>query len=82
MVLSIGLLVLSVFYIILGIGAFRLSPWAWTLGVALGIIGIIFDVVDGVISRSFFSPIIGIVVGAIILYYLFQPNVRAAFQHA
>jgi len=80
--LSIGLLVLSVLYIIFGIGAFRLSPWAWTLGVALGVIGIVFDVADIVLSHSFFSPIIGIVIGALILYYLFRPNVRAAFQRA
>ncbi|HEX6818254.1 MAG TPA: hypothetical protein VF120_07765 [Ktedonobacterales bacterium] len=81
-IISIGLLVLSVFYIILGIGALRLSPWAWTLGVALSAVAIIVDVVEAVLTHSFVSPIIGIVISGIILYYLFQPNVRQAFQRA
>lgn len=80
--ISIGVLVLSVLYIIFGIGAFRLSPWAWTLGVAIGIIGIVFDVVNAVLTQSYVSPVVGVIIGGLILYYLFRPNVRQAFQRA
>lgn len=81
-VLSVFVLVLAVLDIVLGVGALQLRPWAWPLGVGLMAVTIILDIVDIVISRSFFSPIIGIVVSAIILYYLYQPNVQKAFGRA
>lgn len=78
-VLSIIVLALAVLDFVFGVGALQLRAWAWKLGVGLSAVNIILDVVEIIVAHSIFGNIIGIVVNAIILYYLYQPNVRKAF---
>jgi uncharacterized membrane protein (DUF2068 family) len=75
-------LVLGILYIILGIGFLGLRSWAWTLGVALSIISIVLDVVNMITSHSYTSNVISIIISAVILYYLYRPEVKAAFGRA
>lgn len=70
--------VLSGILIAIGIASFVMAwgllngkPWAWTVTLILTIIAIIFDL------PSF--NIIGLIIEAIILYYLFRPHVKAYF---
>ena len=60
-------------------GAWNLLPWAWTLGVALQVISLILAALAIVGGGDIGSQVIGVVISAIILYYLFQPQIKAAF---
>jgi hypothetical protein len=74
------LLVLSVVYLVFAYGAWTLKPWAWTLGVALSVASIILTVIQLVQGlTNVFSALISIAISGVILYYLFQPDVKAAF---
>ena len=63
-------------------GAWTLQPWAWTLGVALQIISIVLAVLAVIGGSDISSQIIGVAISAIILYYLMQPSIKAAFGRA
>jgi hypothetical protein len=63
-------------------GAWTLQPWAWTLGVALQIISLALSVLSIVGGGDISSQIISIAIAAIILYYLMQPTIKAAFGRA
>ncbi len=52
-------------------GLLKGKSWAWTITLILTIVGLIFDVPS--------LNIIGIIIGAIILYYLYRPYVKAYF---
>ena len=77
-----GLLVLvySVLSLILAYGFWNLKPWAWQLGVAVQGLGIVQAVLQFMNNSSnVASLVIGVGIAAFILWYLFQPNVKAAF---
>ena len=57
-------------------GAWNLKAWAWTLLVVLTAIGLVLALF------SLRSSFISLIVNAVILYYLFRPEVKAAFQRA
>lgn len=85
LVLILGLvtLVLSVLYLVFAYGAWTLQPWAWTLGVGLTVASIIFTVIgltQG--TQELVSALISLVISGVILYYLYQPDVKAAFGRA
>jgi len=63
-------------------GAWTLQPWAWTLGVALQAISIGLAVLSVIGGSDIASQIIGVAISAIILYYLMQPSIKAAFGRA
>ena len=72
--------ILGVVDIIFGYGALKLSPWAWTLGVVLMIVNVVSSLLQLISAHgSFGGFIIGLAIDAFILYYLFTPDVKAAF---
>jgi hypothetical protein len=79
-----GLLVLAtaVASLVFAYGAWTLKPWAWPLGVALQIISLALAALTVISGGDITSQIIGVVISAIILYYLFQPNIKAVFGRA
>jgi hypothetical protein len=60
-------------------GFWTLQPWAWPLGVAVAIFGIVISVLYILGGQSIASQILGIVVDGVILYYLNQPGIRRLF---
>jgi len=75
--------VLGILYLAFGIGAFRLKGWAWTTGVAALVLEVVRQII-GVVIQGFSAGTIvrdsiTIVIGLLLLWYLFRPNVRAAF---
>lgn len=76
-VLALGIASLAFAY-----GAWTLQPWAWPLGVAIQVINIAFAVLAVVGGSDIASQIIGVAISAIILYYLMQPGIKAAFGRA
>ena len=79
-----GLLILAtaIASLVFAYGAWTLKPWAWPLGVALQIISLVIAALTVVSGGDVSSQIIGVVISAIILYYLFQPNIKAVFGRA
>lgn len=74
-----GILTLIVSY-----GLWVTAGWAWILAVAVMILRIVVDifaiVTHGAGSTLGASAIGQLIISAIILWYFFRPNVRAAFQ--
>jgi hypothetical protein len=64
-------------------GAWTLKPWAWPLGVAVAIFGIVVSILQVVLGgSSIFSQIISIAIDGGILYYLNQPGIKSLFGRA
>ena len=61
-------------------GAWTLQPWAWVLGVALQLISLGLSVLTIIGGGDIAGQIISIAIAGIILYYLMQPNIKAAFR--
>lgn len=81
-VFGLVILVVGVAYIAFAYGAWTLKPWAWPLGVALAAISLLLSVLNIVSGGSIAGEIINIVIAAVILYYLFQANIKALFGRA
>lgn len=63
-------------------GAWTLKPWAWPLGVALSIINLGLSVATIAGGGDLTGQVIPIAINVIILYYLFQANIKALFGRA
>jgi len=72
------LVIIGIIFLLLGYGCFKGWPWVWPVGVILTIIGIVINLLSIVENTA--SAIIGILIGVIILWYLFQPQVKAWFK--
>jgi hypothetical protein len=78
--------VLGILYLAFGIGAFQLKGWAWTAGV----VGLVLDIarqiagffIQGFGAGKIVSASITTAIALVVLWYLFRPNVRAAFGKA
>lgn len=76
---AIIVLVASVLALAFAYGAWTLKPWAWTLGIAAEVLSLVSSGVAIVGGGSITNQIFSIVIAVAILYYLFTPNVKAAF---
>jgi uncharacterized membrane protein (DUF2068 family) len=79
---SIFLIVGPILQIIFAYGAFKLSSWAWYLGListGITVVGVIINVFDG---ASIGSALWGSIWSIIIFIYLLNPKVREAFGTA
>ena len=79
-----GLIVLAsaIASLVFAYGAWTLKPWAWPLGVALQIIGLALAALTVISGGDISGQIISVVISLVILYYLFQPNIKAVFGRA
>lgn len=80
MILGLLTLVLSVLYLLFAYGAWTLKPWGWTLGVGLAAASVVITLIgltQG--TQELVGALISIAISGVILYYLFQPDVKAAF---
>lgn len=65
-----------------GFGALNLSGWAWSLGVFVQILHLIGYILRLLGGNRPGASLIGILLAAGYLYYLYRPHVRAAFGKA
>jgi hypothetical protein len=91
-VILLGILQLAIgaLYIGFSVGAWRLHNWAWPLGMAAGSLAIIVNGVRLIYNLFAFAkgepvsgvvgPILALIVGGIILYYLFSDPVQRDFD--
>lgn len=78
--------VLGIVFLAFGIGALRLKGWAWTIGIAALVLELVRQIVGVVIQGFTVGTIVRdtvtVVIAVVLLWYLFRPNVRAAFGTA
>jgi hypothetical protein len=70
-------LVVAIVSLVFAYGAWTLQPWAWTMGIvleALAVVNALYAIADGDSSG-----VISLLIAGVILWYLFQPDVKAAF---
>lgn len=68
---------ISILLLVFAFGAWTLQPWAWTLGIVLEAVAIVFGLYALVDGDA--SAVVSIALAAVVLWYLFQPSVKAAF---
>jgi hypothetical protein len=82
-IFGIVFLALGVAELALAYGFWGLKPWAWTLGIALAVISLALIVIQAVLSNnivgSLTGSIVSIVIWAVVIWYLWQPQIKAAF---
>jgi uncharacterized membrane protein (DUF2068 family) len=77
-----GIIVLaySILSLVLAYGFWTLKPWAWPLGVGVQAVGILQAILQFANDSSqIVNLVISIAIAGVILWYLFQPHVKAAF---
>ncbi len=79
-IVGLLLLVYGVVALILAYGFWTLKPWAWTLGVGLEAAGIVINILQYINnSANALGTVVSIAIAGVVLWYLFQPHVKAAF---
>jgi len=82
-VLGLCALAYAALFIAFAYGAWTLKPWAWPLGVAVAIFGIVVAILQVLLGgSSIFSQVISVAIDGAILYYLNQPGIKALFGRA
>jgi hypothetical protein len=75
--------VLGILLLAFGLGALRLKGWAWTTGVAALVLDVVRQIVgvviQGISAGAIVRDSITTVIALLLIWYLFRPNVRAAF---
>ena len=80
---GIIILAYSVLSLILAYGFWTLKPWAWPLGIGVQVLGIIQAVLQFMNnSTNVISLVLSLAIAGVILWYLYQPHVKAAFGRA
>ena len=74
---ALVLLISSIAYLLFAWGAWGLQPWAWTLGIILAAVQIVLGVFQ--LFNGNPGSLVSILIAGGITYYLFQPEVKAAF---
>jgi len=80
LITGLVMIILGIIDLALGYGCFQAWPWVWTVAVIVAAINIISGLVN--IFSSGFQGVLSIIIPAIIIYYLFQPQVKAWFGQA
>jgi len=76
-VIGVVLLILALLYLGLAWGLWTGKGWAWTLSLILAVLGIIISLLG--LLRGRLGILIVLILDAVIVYYLFRPNVRTFF---
>jgi uncharacterized membrane protein HdeD (DUF308 family) len=76
-VVGILLIAIGIASLVMGYGLWKGRSWAWTITLILSGIGIISSAVS--IAERQTGAIVNLVIYAIIIYYLYRPNVKAFF---
>jgi hypothetical protein len=79
LVLSLSVLVLSIFWVIVGVSTLRLQPWAWLIGVLTSVAQLISNGYALIQHGMNWGVVFSLVVALLILWYLYRPEVRQAF---
>jgi len=70
-------LALGIAYFVMAYGLLKGKRWAWTITLALSSIGIALGFVS--IVTGHIGAVLSIIINAVILYYIYRPNVKSFF---
>jgi hypothetical protein len=76
-VVGIVLIAIGIASLVMAYGLWKGKSWAWTITLILSGIGIISGIIS--IARGQYGAVIEIIIHAVIIYYLYRPNVKAFF---
>jgi hypothetical protein len=71
------LFIIGIVALLLGIGCFMAWSWVWIVGVIVAVIALIMNIVA--LFMGGMGAALAIIIDAIILWYFFQPQVKAYF---
>ena len=74
---SVILVPLGIANLVMAYGLWKGKSWAWTITLILSAIGIIFAIAS--IAAGNIGAVFHIIINAVIIYYLYRPNVKAFF---
>jgi uncharacterized membrane protein (DUF2068 family) len=79
LVVGIGVvpIALGIASFVMAYGLWKGKRWAWTITLILSVIGIIVGIAS--IATGNVGAIIHIIINAVVIYYLYRPNVKAYF---
>ena len=79
LIVGIGfvLIALGIAYLVMAWGLWNGKGWAWIITLILAAIGIVVGIGSLVTGNG--GAVIGIIIEAVIIYYLYRPNVKAFF---
>jgi uncharacterized membrane protein HdeD (DUF308 family) len=79
LIVGIGviLLALGIAYLVMAYGLWKGRGWSWTITLILMVIGIIVAIASIVAGNG--ASIVSIIIHAVVIYYLYRPNVKAFF---
>jgi len=75
-VLAIIVFVIGVLYLMIAYGMWNARRWSWILAAVVYIIALVFGVLGLTGGVSAYGLIVGIVIPAVVLYFLWQPDVK------
>jgi uncharacterized membrane protein (DUF2068 family) len=75
--IGIVLIIIGIANLVMGYGLWKGKRWAWTITLILSAIGIISSAVS--IAYRHTGAIVDLIIYAVIIYYLYRPNVKAFF---
>jgi uncharacterized membrane protein HdeD (DUF308 family) len=75
--IGIGFIILGIVYLAVAYGLWKGKKWAWTITLVVSVISIIIGIAS--LATGNVGAIIQIIISAVIIYYLYRPNVKAYF---
>ena len=75
--LGAGFVPLAIVSFIVASGLLKGRRWAWTAALVLSIIGMVWYAFTAVIIPSNGGRTLGVIIGALTIYYLYRPHVKA-----
>ncbi len=76
--IGLGFVILGIAYFVMAYGLWNGRSWAWTITLIISGIGVIVGIGSIIIGN--FGSIISIIINAVIIYYLYRPDVKAYFD--
>ena len=76
--MGVFMLLWAALSIAFGVGALQLRRWAWVLGIICEGLGVLMNL-GNLMHGHAGGAIFGLVINGVILWYLFQPDVKRAF---
>ena len=80
-ILGIVVLATAIADIVFAYGAWTLKPWAWMVGIVIGVISIVLAALS-LGGGGTTTPVVTIILWGVVIYYLNTPPVKAAFGRA
>jgi hypothetical protein len=78
-IIGLAAIIVGVAQIVSAYGFWTLKPWGWMVGVGIAVANIVIAVLWYLAGSGISNQILSVVISAVILYYLWQPSIKALF---